>query len=68
MCITGIVKVRAILNKLFFKIIVSFDVLATRKEVLSGSGHRMETHLDVVVEIIEVPISVSFSYILMRIS
>ena len=39
---------------------VSFDVLVTRKEVSSESSHRIETHLYVVVEVLEIQSSVSF--------
>ena len=39
---------------------MSFDGLVTRKEVLYESSHRIETHLDVVVEVIEIQRSVSF--------
>ena len=37
-------------DKLFFKIRVSFDRLIIRKKLLSDSGHRIEIHIDVVVE------------------
>ena len=41
-------------DRLFFKFRVSFDVLVSSKKVFSGSVHSIETHIDVVVEIIEV--------------
>ena len=37
-----------------------FGGLVIRREVLSESSHRIETHLDVVKEIIEIQSSVSF--------
>ena len=57
-------RVITIWDKLFFKLRVSFDVLVIRKEVLSDSSHRIGTHLDVVKEIIEIQISVSFEFCL----
>ena len=45
---------------LFFKIRVYFDELVIRKEVFSESIQRIETHIDVVVEVIEVQSSVAF--------
>ena len=53
-------RVVAIWEKLFFKIRVSFDGLVIRKKVLSESRHYIETHLGVVVEVIEVQRSVAF--------
>ena len=47
-------------DKLLFKLRVSFDGLVIRKNVLSKSSHRIETHIDVVVEFIEVHRSVAF--------
>ena len=47
-------------NKVFFKIIVYFDGLVIRKKVLLESCNHIETHIDVVVEALEVHISVSF--------
>ena len=43
---------------------MAFDVLVSRKEVLSESSHRIETHLDVVVEVLEVHSSFSFEFCL----
>ena len=60
LCIRRIVRVIAIWDKIFFKPSVSFDGLASRKKLLSGSSHCIETHLDVVVEVIEVQSSVDF--------
>ena len=39
---------------------MSFDGLVTRKEILSESSNCIEAHLDMVVEVIEIQISVSF--------
>ena len=50
----------AIWDKLIFKIRVSFDGLVIRKEIFSESSHRIYTHLDFVIEILEIQISVSF--------
>ena len=43
---------------------VSFDGMVARKEVFSESSHRIETHLDVVVEVLEIQSSVSFEFCL----
>ena len=53
-----------ILEKVFFKLRVSFDGLLIRKEVFSESINRIETHFDVVIEIIEIQSSVSFEFCL----
>ena len=47
-------------DEVFFKIIVYFDGIVTRKEVFSESIHRIETHVDVVKEVLDIRISVSF--------
>ena len=60
LCITGIGRVRSIWDEVFFKLIVSFDGLVIRKRVLSESSHLIETHLDVVVEVLEVQNSLDF--------
>ena len=54
----------AIWDKVLFKLIVSFDGLVIGKEVLSDSSHRIETHLDVVIEVLEIQSSVSFEFCL----
>ena len=46
--------------EVFFKTRVSFDGLVSRKKVLLGSSHRIETHIYVFVEVIEIQSSVSF--------
>ena len=53
-------RVITIWGKLFFKVRVSFDVLISRKKVFWDSSHRIETHLDVVVEVLEFQRSVAF--------
>ena len=47
-------------DKVFYKIRVSFDRLVTRKKVFSGSSHRIEINIYVVVEVLEVQKSVFF--------
>ena len=42
----------------------SFDGLVTRKEIFSESSHRIDTHLDVVKEVLEIQRSVSFEFCL----
>ena len=54
----------AIWDKVLFKLIVSFDGLVIGKEVLSDSSHRIETHLEVVIEVLEIQSSVSFEFYL----
>ena len=62
--ILGIRRVIAIWDEVFYKLRVSFNGLVTRKEVLSESSHRIETHLDVVKEVLEIQSSVSFEFCL----
>ena len=57
-------RVIAIWDKVFFKLRVSFDGLVIRKEVLYESSHRIETHLDVVKEVLEIQSNVSFELFL----
>ena len=59
-----IVRVIKIWDEVLFKLRVSFDGLVSRKEVFSESSNRIETHLDVVVEVLEVQRSVSFEFYL----
>ena len=54
----------AIWEKVFFKLRVSFDGLVIRKEVFSESSQRIETHLDVVKEVLEIHSSASFEFCL----
>ena len=58
--IPGIGRVIAIWDEVFVKLRFSFDGLVTRKEVFSESSHRIDAHLDVVTEILEIHSSVSF--------
>ena len=48
------------MGKLFLKLRVSFGGLLRSKKVLSESSHRIETHIDAVVEVIEFQGSVAF--------
>ena len=50
----------AIWDEVFFKLRVSFDGMVTSKDVLSESSHRIEAHLDMVIEVHDIQISVSF--------
>ena len=52
----------AIWDKIFFKLRVSFDGLVIRKEVFFESIHCIETHLDVVKNVLEIQSSVSFEF------
>ena len=52
--IPGIVRVIAIWDELFFKLRVSFDGMVIRKEVFSESSHRIETHIYMVKEVLEI--------------
>ena len=53
-------RVITIWEKIFFEIIVSFDVMIIRNKVLSESSHRIETNLDAVVEVLEFQNSIAF--------
>ena len=53
-------RVITIGDEVLFKLRVSFDGLVSRKKVLSESIHIIETHIDVVVEVLEVRSSVFF--------
>ena len=46
-------------DKAFFKLRVSFDRLLIRKEVYSESSHRIERHLYVVIEVLEIGVCLS---------
>ena len=59
MNIPRIVRVITIWDEVFSKLIVYFDGLIDRKKILLKYSHRIETHLDVVLEVIEVYTSVS---------
>ena len=62
--IPGIGRLIVIWDEVFFKLRVSFDGLVIKKEVLSESSHRIETHIDVVKEVIEIQSSVYFEFCL----
>ena len=47
-------------DEVFVKLRVSFDGLVIRKEIFSYSSHRIEAHIDVVIEVLEIQSSVSF--------
>ena len=53
-------RVITIWYEVFFKLRVYFNVLVDRKNVLLYSIHRIETHTDVFVEVLEVHSSFSF--------
>ena len=55
-------RVITIWDEVFFKIRVCFDGLVSRKKVLYDSSHLIETHIDVVVEFLEVQIIVAFEF------
>ena len=60
--ITRIGRAIDIWYEMFCKLIVSVDSLVTRKKVFLESSIRSVTHLDVVVEVLKVHISVSFEF------
>ena len=62
--ITIILSVITIWYKVFFKVGVSFYGLKIRNKLLSESSNRIETHFYVIVEYIEVHISVAFEFYL----
>ena len=51
---------RMIWDEVFFTLRVSFDVLVIINKVLAGSINLIETHLDMVVEVLEIQSSVYF--------
>ena len=57
-------RVITIWDELLLKPRLSFDRLLSINEVLLGSIHRIETHIDVVVEFLEVYIRVAFGFCL----
>ena len=62
--IPGVGGVIAIWEKSLFKLRVSFDGQVIRKKFYLESSHRIERHLDVVIEILEIQSSVSFEFCL----
>ena len=57
-------RVITIWDGVLFKLRLSFDGLLTRRQVLFESSHCIDTHIDVVVEVIEIQSSVSFEFCL----
>ena len=57
-------RVITIWDEVFFKIRVTFDGLVSRKKFFSDSSHCIETHIDVIVEVLEVHSSTSFEFCL----
>ena len=53
-------RVITIWEEFLFQLRAYFDVLVSRKKVLLDSSHHIEKKLDVVVEVLEAHISVSF--------
>ena len=53
-------RVITIWDKLFSKLRVSFDGLVIKKKVFLYSSHNIDTHIYLVVEVIEVHRSVAF--------
>ena len=47
-------------DEVFLKLRVSFDKLVSRNKVLSESSHRIDTHIDLLVEVLESQSSVAF--------
>ena len=60
--ITRIGRVITICDKVLFKIRMSFDGLVSINKVLLESSHRIETHIDMFVEFLEVQSSSSFEF------
>ena len=49
-------------DEVFCKLRMSFDGLVTRKEVFLESSHSINTHLDMVVEVLDIKRSVYFNF------
>ena len=49
-------------DEILFKFRVSFDGLVSKKKVLSAFSHNIETHIDLVLEVLEVQSSVAFEF------
>ena len=47
-------------GEVFFTLRVYFDIMVRRKKVFYESSHRIETHIDMFVEVIEFQISIAF--------
>ena len=66
MYIPVIGRVITIWDEVLCKLKVSFDKLVSRKKVFSESSQRIETHFDVVVEVLDIQSSVSFEFYLYK--
>ena len=64
MDIQGIGRVIAIWDEVFFKLRVYFDGMVIKKDFFSESTHHIETHIDVVIEVLDIQSSVSFEFCL----
>ena len=64
LCIPRIGRVTTIRDEVFFKLRVSFYGMVIRKKFLSESSHCIDTHCDVVLEVLEVQSSVAFDLFL----
>ena len=53
LAIPGVGAVIGIWDNIFFKISVPLDGQVIRKELFSESSHRIERHLDMVIEILD---------------
>ena len=62
--IPGIVRVIKIWYKAFFKLMVLVDGQVIRKKFYLKSSHRIERHIDVVIEVLDIQSSVSFEFCL----
>ena len=51
-------------DEVLFKLRVSFDGMVIRKEVFCEYSHRIDTHLDVVKEVLEIQSSVLLEFFL----
>ena len=60
MCIPRVKRMKEIWGKVFFKLIVYFDGLVIVKKLLLDYIHRIETHIDVVIEVLEFHSSFAF--------
>ena len=60
MCIPRVKRMKEIWGEVFFKLIVYFDGLVIVKKLLLDYIHRIETHIDVVIEVLEFHSSFAF--------
>ena len=64
MGIPGKGRVILIWDEVFCKLRVSFDGMVTRKDVFYDSSHRIEAHIDVVIDVLDIQSIVSFDFCL----